>query len=297
MKNRIRQIDYKIRSFWKSRIHAHKQNKLRKNILTYYRYHPTTNEEINFAVDYLSSHSLTSFFGAFQEQYRAEEVRVYHDPSNGLPYVMVNDKRLYFKRSYNKRTVQLVFNGLRIEQDPTSPHCYTDKNFDVEEGDILADIGCAEGFFSLLNIEKVKKVYLFEQDRGWIEALKATFAPWKEKVVLIPKFVSDKTTDTEIRPDDYFHGKKDKPTFYKIDVEGSETAVLNGMKSILKLPPLKIALCTYHHAADFENFCRVLKENDFTYRPTAGLMIYQNDIANMQPPYFRKCLIKAWKEK
>jgi hypothetical protein len=297
MKNRIREIDYKICSFRKSRIHAHKLNKLRKNILTYYRHHPTTNEEINFAVDYLSSHSLTSFFGTFQEQYRAEEVRVYRDPSNGLPYVMVNDKRLYFKRSYNKHTVQLVFNGLRIEQDPNSPHCYTDKNFDVEKDDILADIGCAEGFFSLLNIEEVKKVYLFEQDRCWVEALQATFAPCKEKTILIPQFVSDKTTDTEIRPDDYFHGKKDKPTFYKIDVEGAETRVLNGMKSILKQPPLKIALCTYHHAEDFESFCRLLKENDFTYRPSSGLMIYQNEIDNMQPPYFRKGLIKAWKKK
>jgi hypothetical protein len=210
---------------------------------------------------------------------------------------MINDKRLYFKRSYNKHTVQLVFNGLRIEQDQNSPHCYTDKNFNVEKGDILADIGCAEGFFSLLNIEKVEKVYLFEQDCCWIEALKATFAPWKEKIILIPQFVSDKTTDSEIRLDDYFHGKKDKPTFYKIDVEGAETAVLNGMKSILKQPLLKIALCTYHHAEDFEKFCRLLKENDFAYQPTNGVMIYQNEIDNMQPPYFRKGLIKAWKEK
>jgi dihydrolipoamide dehydrogenase len=102
---------------------------------------------------------------------------------------------------------------------------------------------------------------------------------------------------TEIRLDDYFHGKKDKPTFYKIDVEGAETAVLNGMKSILKQPLLKIALCTYHHAEDFEKFCRLLKENDFAYQPTNGVMIYQNEIDNMQPPYFRKGLIKAWKEK
>ncbi len=69
------------------------------------------------------------------------------------------------------------------------------------------------------------------------------------------------------------------------------------MKSILKQPPLKIALCTYHHAEDFESFCRLLKENDFTYRPSSGLMIYQNDIDNLQPPYFRKGLIKAWKKK
>lgn len=42
---------------------------------------------------------------------------------------------------------------------------------------------------------------------------------------------------------------------------------------------------------------RLLKENDFAYQPTNGVMIYQNEIDNMQPPYFRKGLIKAWKEK
>lgn len=47
---------------------------------------------------------------------------------------------------------------------------------------MIADIGSAEGNFSLSNIENVKKVYLFESDKEWIEALEATFRPWRDKV-------------------------------------------------------------------------------------------------------------------
>ncbi|NLY25878.1 MAG: methyltransferase [Bacteroidales bacterium] len=283
---------YKVRSRLREHLHTMKKKKVRKKMLDYYTQFPSGDDEISDAVDYLSTHPLTTFFGAFQEKYDAGEVEVFTDPSNGLPYVITDGKRLYFKRSQNRRTVQLMFNGLRIEQDAEAPHCYTDADFRITEDEILADVGCAEGYFSLMHIEKTKRIYLFEQDREWIEALEATFSPWREKISIIPRFVSDRDNNNEITLDNYFRETEEKPGFYKIDVEGAEASVLKGMEELLRAP-VKIALCTYHHQHDFELFSRFFKEHRFHHRPNRGLMIYQNDLAETTPPFFRRCMIKA----
>lgn len=217
------------------------------------------------------------------------------DEQNHLPYVMANDNRLYFKRKFNKRTVQLTFNELLIEQDLSSPHCYYDENFNIYNCDILADVGCAEGYFSLMNIESLNKVYLFEQDDEWVEALEATFAPWGDKVEIVPKYVSNTNNDNEVRLCDFIDDNVQMPNFYKIDVEGAEMSVLNGMESILNAMALKIAICTYHNQNDFEELSQYLLSKGFTYKANEGVMIFQNDIDTMQAPYFRKCLIKAQK--
>lgn len=75
-----------------------------------------------------------------------------------------------------------------IEQDIRSPHRYV-KSYDELSNKILFDVGAAEGIFSLMAIEYVSKVFLFEYNEIWIRALQETFKPWKEKVVLIPQKV------------------------------------------------------------------------------------------------------------
>lgn len=289
----FQKIRYKINTTVRNKVFKAKQESLRKKILAYYNENPPQDIEVKSAIDYLAKNRLFNFYGDFQEKYHYKDVKVYIDKENGLPYVLVDKKKLYFKRSQNKRTVQLMFNGLRIEQDLEAPHCYTDENFQVKLNDVLADIGCAEGYFSLINIEKLKKLYLFEQDVEWIEALEATFRPWKEKLEIVQKYVSDQYSATEVYLDDFFRDKFPVPNFYKIDVEGAENSVLNGMKQLLKASPLKIALCTYHHREDYERFSQFFEENGFEYRANPGLMIYQNDMDILQPPFFRKCLIKA----
>lgn len=292
MNKTIDTLIYKVRSRWKDYLHTKKKKKARKRILAHFSRFPSGDDEISDVVDYLSSHPLTTFFGAFQEKYIAEEVEVIADPANGLPYVITDGKRLYFKRSQNRRTVQLMFNSLRIEQDGQAPHCYTDVDFRITDDEILADVGCAEGYFSLINIEKTKRIYLFEQDREWIEALEATFSPWKEKISIIPQFISDRDNNNEITLDNYFRETEEKPGFYKIDVEGAESSVLKGMEELLRAP-VKVALCTYHHQQDYDLFSRFFEEHLFHYRPNRGMMIYQNDLKKMEPPFFRRCMIKA----
>ncbi len=291
----IKTLNYKLQSCIKTFLFDLEKRRKRKEILYYFAKNPPQEKETEAAIAYLKNHSLSNFYGDFQEKYRADSVQVYSDSETGLKYIVENNKRLYLKKSHNKRTAQLIYNQLRIEQDSQSPHCYTDKTFVVTDKTILADVGCAEGYFSFQHIETVKKVYLFEQDPEWIEALEATFKPWKEKVVIVRKFVSDKIGENEIMLDTFFENRSNRPNFYKIDVEGAEESVLKGMKSLLQKPPLQIALCTYHNGEDFEKFSDFFSKNDISFYRNPGLMIFAHDLKNLQPPYFRTCLIKATK--
>ena len=94
------------------------------------------------------------------------------------------------------------------EQDPASPHRYLTDDFSVQHGDHVADIGVAEGNFGLSIIDKVDKLYLFENNPGWCEALETTFAPWKQKVEIINQEVSSQFVDNKITIDKYFGDKR-----------------------------------------------------------------------------------------
>ncbi len=62
------------------------------------------------------------------------------------------------------------------------------KDFDVQAGDVLVDVGTAEGIFSIDKMDKIKKLYVIETDAEWIEALKCTFSNYIDKVIIIEKF-------------------------------------------------------------------------------------------------------------
>ena len=96
----------------------------------------------------------------------------------------------------------------------------------------MVDVGAAEGIFALSNVEQAGRIVLFESSKEWIEPLKATFAPWKEKVEIVNKFAGDISNAKCVTLDDYFV-PGDKLSFLKIDVEGAESRLLSGCKRIL----------------------------------------------------------------
>lgn len=291
----LNKLSYKVKCtynnyFWKQTLKNMKQE-----ICVYYSTHPSEDDEINKALSYMKQHTLCTFLSPFIEKYDSKNIAVYKDPKNGLLYVMHEKKKLYFKRSYNPTTVRFCYCGLITEQDLDSPHCYTDSKFKVENKEVLFDIGSAEGIFVLSNIEKVSHAVLFEKDREWVEALEATFAPWAEKITIFPQYVSDHNDEENISIDTFCTTYAHRPDFIKIDVEGAEQTVLNGMENHLNTIPLKIALCTYHKAGDYDQFYEWLSEKKFKITPSKGVMIFLNNIRLLTPPYFRKGLIRAYK--
>jgi hypothetical protein len=250
------------------------------------------NEDQKEVLRYLGNNPVSTFPYSFQKTYSPDKIEVFSDPENGMKYVIQEGKKLYFKKRWSKKRIQRGYSDLAKEQDINSPHRYISPDFSPNKNDIFADIGAAEGNFSLSIIEKVKKIYLFEYDPEWIKALEITFAPWKEKVEIISKYVTDFDDDKHIRLDTFFDTKKDI-TFLKIDVDGYEQKVLNGCSKLLSGNiPLKLALCTYHKNNDEKDFTELLQRNGFNVSKSKGFMIHYYD-KKIKAPWLRRGLIRA----
>ena len=228
----------------------------------------------------------------FVEKYNENDIEVFEDKSNGLFYVLHDGKKLYFKRDYNSvELVKNVYNCSLIEQDKESPHCYEDYQFKVEENDVLLDVGAAEANFALANIEKVKKVYLFETEPQWIEALECTFKPWKDKVEIINKYVSNNNNENNITIESFF--KNTDVNFIKLDIEGEEINVISSsIDFIKKQKKVKIAACTYHNNNDSKILSDLFTTHKIPYSHSQNNMLFIYD--KLTPPYFRKGMIRAF---
>jgi hypothetical protein len=267
---------------------------LRKKIPEYFASIPKNevNNEQKEVLQFLKNNGIRIFPYPFHTDYSPDKIEVLHDSENGMRYVLQDGKRLYFKKRWGEKKIRKSYCDLMREQDSNSPHRYLTDSFTIEQSDVLADIGAAEGNFSLAVIEKIRKVYIFEYDQEWIEALKATFAPWTDKVEIINKFVSDKNDKSNIRFDTFFESRKDI-NFLKVDVDGAESIVLNSCDKVFKpRQSFKIALCTYHKNDDEKEFTSLLKNYGFQVTPSKGYMINYYD-KKMKAPYLRRGLLRA----
>ncbi len=272
-------------------VYLWKSKKIKQEIIRYYEQDVAMSEEQRAVVDFLKENPLSMFPLKFPE---VGMCQVYNDPERDLRYVLFYGKRLYMKRTMTRLEIQRSYQNLICEQSSNSPHCYFTDDFFVENGDVVIDAGTAEGNFALTIIEKVKKIYLFETDPEWIESLEATFEPWKDKVVVFNKFISDNDEGQNISLDTVL-GDDDPVSFIKADIEGAEIEMLRGMEKILsRKSDMKLVLCTYHHQSDEENLTNMLVQKGFSVQPSAGYMILFDD-PEFQPPYLRRGLIRARK--
>jgi Methyltransferase FkbM domain len=267
-----------------------------KNKIVKYLGDRVLNDEQREVYEYLQNHKLSVFPYVFPQKYIPNDIFIETDPNNGLYYTLWEGKKLYYKNGHQFNKAQVYFNSLLLEQDPLSPHRYLTATFDVDINDVIVDVGAAEGNFSLSVIEKVKQVYIFEVEKDWIKALEATFEPWKEKVKIVQKYVSDQDTNMSIRLDTFFN-KNQKVNFIKADVEGAEAQVINGASDLIKAQTnLKIAICTYHRQADAEDLDKLLKNKGFENSFSDKYMIFYYGKTNIvKPPYLRKAVLRATK--
>jgi hypothetical protein len=272
-------------------------DKLRQDIISYLEYNSESDilDEKHKIIDCIKYNPFPIFPYDYTKNYKPENVVVYMDDGKKMRYVLQDDKRLYFKRNWSEEQIQEYYNGLLIEQDMESPHRYETPEFHVSEGDVVVDAGVAEGNFALSIVEKAKKLYLFEVDKTWIDVLKITFAPWKEKIVIVNKYVSDNDNGRCITLDKFFG--QENIDFIKADIEGAEPQLLTGAKIILSRKiPIKIVLCTYHRHNDADVLNRILKEKGFHTEFSRGYMIYWPEpYDKLSPPYLRRGLIRAIK--
>lgn len=205
------------------------------------------------------------FNDPFVHLYNFRGYNVLRDREKDLWFVYTPEgKKLYFKRGMSRKEAVRTYRSLEEEQDLHSPHYYFFDGLTLSENSVVADIGVAEGNFGLKIVDRVKELYLFECDAGWIEALEATFEPWKDKVHIVNRFVSDTTSSDTVRLDDFFRDKS-VPHILKLDVEGAEVAVLEGAAAFLKEGRISdLLVCTYHKKGDPERLSAKLECFNYT---------------------------------
>ena len=270
-------------------------------VISYYEAHKEESFLYGDELRFLQNEGLDIFPYPFIHNKRGVETGI--DDKIKLPYVLHKGKRLYMPLEYDKKRIEVVYRRLVEKESITSegclsksPHQYQSDTFKIEEGDVFVDVGCAEALLSLDVIEKVKKVYLIESDLRWLPALKATFAPYKDKVVFVNKLVTDTDGDTTITLATLLKEEQDNPLFIKMDIEGYETQVIGSSKDFLiNHSNVKVACCTYHKSNDAELLDRMFQSFGYETTFSDGYMLFCPDC--LTPPYFRKGVIRALKKK
>lgn len=242
---------------------------------------------------FLARRSPTVFPYDYCRKYSAKDIEVVFDKEKRLYCTILFDgKKLYFKRKMNRSSCARYISSIMSEQDSESPHSYLSDDFAPSNNGLLVDAGAAEGFFALSQIDTSSKVFLIEPDDEWQEALKATFEPYADKTVIVPKFVSDNSEGMNIALDDLF-ADGEKPTFIKADIEGFETKLLLGAEGLLRSARgLSLALCTYHRQSDYDDLSVILTRYNCALSHSKGYMFMFTDPA-LSSPYLRRGILRA----
>ncbi len=291
-------IKKEIKRKHKKKFRKEHENILAEKIIDHYSNKKNITEEENEAVEYLKNNGFSIFpYKWYNDGYNPQSVKVFIDDPSGLKYVYQDKKKIYFPRKWKEKKIQSAWNGLLLEQHIQSPHRYLTDSFDITQDDIIIDVGAAEGNLSLSVVEKCKKIYLFETSLKWIEALEQTFRPWKEKVVIVKKYASDKNTKNEITLDNFFGENFPDNLFIKLDVEGAELSVLKGCNKLLSdCRNIKVAACTYHKQNDPEIISEFLIEKGFSIDFSKGFLTFFTDFEELNWPYLlRRGILRAIK--
>jgi hypothetical protein len=211
-------------------------------------------------------------------EYKKALVDCLFDEQFNMHCIVHSGKKLYFPEFYEKEQVIENYRSLLSEQDAHSPHRYV-KDITRLEGKVLLDIGAAEAIFTLDCIEIIKHAYIFECDENWIEALNVTFSPWKEKVTIVRKYVSNTNDDNNITIDSFLKGKEKNNLFLKMDIEGYEQAALRGASNTLsESKDIDFSICTYHKKEDAVEIAKMLRSYGFECEQTDGYLYYENSL-------------------
>lgn len=267
----------------------------RKAVIKLYKNSDLLNEPvIREGINILKHHKFSSFPFKWAFKYENLFPKVFFDSTYQMFYVEFHGHKLYYPKGYSQMSAIWATRSILKEQDPQSPHLYLTPDFDVEPNSIVIDAGVAEGNFSLSVVDKVKRLYLIECNPKWVETLKVTFAPWKEKVVFVEKYLTDNSDKTSITIDDLIQVEENEKYFVKMDIEGYETKALNGMVNLLtKAKHLKMDICTYHNEDDLDRIKIIVSNYGLRFHLTEGYVLFSQTAEEI--PTFRKALIRAEK--
>lgn len=266
--------------------------KIMKDLFSpFFKYKNEYKEEIDFLK---KRNYITMFPYPFIDNYKVDDISVFKDEELGMHYVMHYGKRLYYPSDMTEDMVKATYRAVLLEQDADSPHKYFSQGYEFEEGGIFVDVGCAEANMALEVVELSSKVLLFEAEEKWMDALRATFAPYADKVKIINKYASNSIAESQTTLDsELLVTDEQLPFVYiKIDAEGAEEAILEGARETMRNNRVVCACCTYHKKEDAEHFANIFQKMGYQFEYSKGVAIFKAS-KKLEYPYFRKCLLRA----
>jgi hypothetical protein len=264
-------------------------------ILDYFHAHPAE------AASYAQELAVVKEIGPVMLPY--EFAKRSHDPQmetgidkkNGLPFVLHKGRPLYFPREKDTAAVRNAYAGLVAEQHPQSPHLYLSPRLEAMPFDCAIDCGAAEGIFALDVAERVPQIVLCECDEKWVEALHATFAPYRHKTTIVQKFVSDTNEGRCVTLQKLIQDTGARRAVVKVDVEGAEAKVVRGAAEEAA-QVAAFLVCVYHKALDAQELEPLLRSMGFETELTPGSMLLLDEqIEKMEPPFFRKGVLRCFR--
>lgn len=268
------------------------KSQLQKNIITHLE-NGELNQEESAILEWLKHNTIHVFPYNFTKKYLTSNIEIFFDHVLNRKYVVLYNKKMYLPKNMKDTAIKKYISSIMLEQDHMSPHRYLiEKERLIDK--IVADIGAAEGNFALSIIDYAKKIYIFECDPEWIEALQLTFKSYisnkeeESKVVIVRKFIGDTVNNTHTTLDEYFRNKQ--IDYIKADIEGSEVPMLKCGKATLMNKVSNVILCSYHRESDEKDIKDLLEEYGYKYYTSNGYMIFPLD-KSIDKPYLRRALI------
>lgn len=260
------------------------------------KYKDSEDKEIQDTIAFWKENELT-FFNQFESAPATYE-KVFWDTENNMPFIMYEGKRLYYPRDYRGFCIRngdmYAVSYREMEQHIKSPHRYLTDKICIEDGDAVVDAGAREGDFALPYIEKISRLYLFECDMGWVKALEMTYQDYRDKVVIIPKMLSDKVDENSTTLSDILGGQK--VDFIKMDIEGAEAGALSASEELLEDNDIKCAICSYHRKNDQDDIERILSRHGYHCSESEGYVVFVADPDIFIEADFRRGIVYAKKE-
>ena len=191
-----------------------------------------------------------------------------HIPPNGWCEVrIIGMGTLFFPPPFTDKDAEGVLaEAFRTIIDPSSDHYYEKKGTIIEQGDIVADCGAAEGAFALSVHKRCRKVFAIEPNRHFVDCMRKTFEE-DTNIEIVQAGLSDKKETAQLMDDgcasricegkadydvelttldDLFYYRDKRLDYLKADLEGYEIKMLNGAKKTIKEFEPRISITTYH---------------------------------------------------
>lgn len=272
------------------------------HLLDYYGRHQEEAKSYQKELNYIQHYGNYCIF-PYQPVSMPENIEYGFDQEVQLPYVVHQNKKLYFKTNQMPEVALGMYkNYIQTERLLGTydfdgvPHQYQSSRIKVADGDVVFDIGAAEGLFALDQIEKASHVVIVESDPDWIKPLRQTFAPYSDKVTIIQKFVSATDTDTTVSLETLLSNVNYDSAFVKMDIEGYELQSLISAERVLSQKKCtKLSVASYHKQHDAEEMKSFFDNIGFYSEFSNGYMLFHL-YDTPEPPYFRHGVIRGIKK-